>query len=95
MNRLNQTEPATFSILPRCAFFRDSVFIYFKIPALDIDCYLFFSLLVYALVLKCFAENIICLPTTPRSLANNFPSRPVQGQTVVSQFLLQAARFDG
>jgi hypothetical protein len=29
MNRLNQTEPATFSILPRWAFFRDSVFIYF------------------------------------------------------------------
>jgi hypothetical protein len=30
MNRLNQTEPATFSILPCWAFFRDSVFIYFK-----------------------------------------------------------------
>jgi hypothetical protein len=29
MNRLNQTEPATFSILPCWAFFRDSVFIYF------------------------------------------------------------------
>jgi hypothetical protein len=28
MNRLNQTEPATFSILPCWAFFRDSVFIY-------------------------------------------------------------------
>jgi hypothetical protein len=27
--RLNQTEPATFSILPCWAFFRDSVFIYF------------------------------------------------------------------
>jgi hypothetical protein len=31
MNRLNQTEPATFSILPCWAFFRDSAFIYFKI----------------------------------------------------------------
>jgi hypothetical protein len=30
MSRLNQTEPATFSILPRWAFFRDSVFIYFN-----------------------------------------------------------------
>jgi hypothetical protein len=30
MNRLNQTEPATFSILSCWAFFRDSVFIYFK-----------------------------------------------------------------
>jgi hypothetical protein len=29
MNRLNQTEPATFSILPCWDFFRDSVFIYF------------------------------------------------------------------
>jgi hypothetical protein len=29
MNRLNQTEPATFSILPCWAFFRDSVFIYY------------------------------------------------------------------
>jgi hypothetical protein len=29
MNRLNQTEPATFSILPCWAFFRDSVFISF------------------------------------------------------------------
>jgi hypothetical protein len=29
MNRLNQTEPATFSILPCWAFFRDSVFICF------------------------------------------------------------------
>jgi hypothetical protein len=29
MNRLNQTEPATFSILPCWAFFRDSVFLYF------------------------------------------------------------------
>jgi hypothetical protein len=28
MNRLNQTEPATFSILPSWAFFRDSVFLY-------------------------------------------------------------------
>jgi hypothetical protein len=31
MNRLNQTEPATFSILLCWAFFRDSVFIYFMI----------------------------------------------------------------
>jgi hypothetical protein len=30
MNRLNQTEPATFSILPCWSFFRDSVFIYFN-----------------------------------------------------------------
>jgi hypothetical protein len=30
MNRLNQTKPATFSILSRWAFFMDSVFIYFK-----------------------------------------------------------------
>jgi hypothetical protein len=30
MNRLNQTEPATFSILPCWAFFRDSVIIYFN-----------------------------------------------------------------
>jgi hypothetical protein len=29
MNRLNQTEPATFSILSCWAFFRDSVFLYF------------------------------------------------------------------
>jgi hypothetical protein len=29
MNRLSQIEPATFSILPCWAFFRDSVFIYF------------------------------------------------------------------
>jgi hypothetical protein len=29
MNRLNQTEPATFSILPRLAFFRDSYFTLF------------------------------------------------------------------
>jgi hypothetical protein len=29
MNRLNQTEPATFSILPCWAFFRDSVFYLF------------------------------------------------------------------
>jgi hypothetical protein len=29
MNRLNQTEPATFSILPCWALFRDSVSIYF------------------------------------------------------------------
>jgi hypothetical protein len=29
MNRLNQTEPATFSILPCWAFFRDSYFHYF------------------------------------------------------------------
>ena len=33
MNRLNQTEPATFSILPCWAFFRDSVFIYFMITS--------------------------------------------------------------
>jgi hypothetical protein len=31
MNRLNQTEPATFSILPCWAFFRDSVYIYFML----------------------------------------------------------------
>jgi hypothetical protein len=30
MNRLNQTEPATFSILPCWAFFKDSIFIYFR-----------------------------------------------------------------
>jgi hypothetical protein len=30
MNRLNQTEPATFLILLCWAFFRDSVFLYFK-----------------------------------------------------------------
>jgi hypothetical protein len=29
MNRLNQTEPATFSILSFWAFFRDSYFLYF------------------------------------------------------------------
>jgi hypothetical protein len=29
MNRLNQTESATFSILPCCAFFKDSYFLYF------------------------------------------------------------------
>jgi hypothetical protein len=29
MNRLNQTEPATFSILPRLAFFMDSYFTLF------------------------------------------------------------------
>jgi hypothetical protein len=29
MNRLNQTEPATFSILPRWAFLRDSYFTLF------------------------------------------------------------------
>jgi hypothetical protein len=29
MNKLNQTEPATFSILPCWAFFRDSYFLYF------------------------------------------------------------------
>jgi hypothetical protein len=29
MNRLNQTEPATFSILTCSAFFRDSYFLYF------------------------------------------------------------------
>jgi hypothetical protein len=28
MNRLNQTEPATFSIMPCWAFLRDSVFLY-------------------------------------------------------------------
>jgi hypothetical protein len=31
MNRLNQTEPSTFSILLCWAFFRDSVFLYFNI----------------------------------------------------------------
>jgi hypothetical protein len=31
MNRLNQTEPATFLILPCWAFFRDSVFIYLMV----------------------------------------------------------------
>jgi hypothetical protein len=35
MNRLNQTEPATFSILPCWAFFRGSIFIYFVINASD------------------------------------------------------------
>jgi hypothetical protein len=30
MNRLNQTEPATCSILPLWTFFRDSYFLYFK-----------------------------------------------------------------
>jgi hypothetical protein len=30
MNRLNQTEPATFSILPCLAFFMDSYFLYFN-----------------------------------------------------------------
>jgi hypothetical protein len=34
MNRLNQTEPATFSILPFWAIFRDSVFIYFNLTFL-------------------------------------------------------------
>jgi hypothetical protein len=29
MNKLNQTEPATFSIVARWAFFRDSYFLYF------------------------------------------------------------------
>jgi hypothetical protein len=29
MNRLNQTEPATFLILPLWTFFRDSYFLYF------------------------------------------------------------------
>jgi hypothetical protein len=33
MNRLNQTEPAPFSILRFCAFFRDSVFTYFMITS--------------------------------------------------------------
>jgi hypothetical protein len=33
MNRLNQTEPATFSILLCWAFFRDSIFIYFEVIA--------------------------------------------------------------
>jgi hypothetical protein len=37
MNRLNQTEPATFSILPCWAFFRDSVFIYFFIDGIPDD----------------------------------------------------------
>jgi hypothetical protein len=31
MNRLNQTEPATFSVLPCWTFFRDSYFLYFSI----------------------------------------------------------------
>jgi hypothetical protein len=39
MNRLNQTEPATFSILSCWAFFRDSVFIYF----LDFSCKEFYK----------------------------------------------------
>jgi hypothetical protein len=30
LNRLNQTEPATFLIMPCWAFFRDSYFLYFK-----------------------------------------------------------------
>jgi hypothetical protein len=30
MNRVNQNEPATFSILSCWAFFRDSFFLYFK-----------------------------------------------------------------
>jgi hypothetical protein len=30
MNRLNQTEPATFSVWPCWAFFRDSYFLYSK-----------------------------------------------------------------
>jgi hypothetical protein len=34
MNRLNQTEPATFSILPCWAFFGDSVYIYFGVMVL-------------------------------------------------------------
>jgi hypothetical protein len=34
MNMLNQTEPATLSILPFWAFFRDSVFIYLMITSL-------------------------------------------------------------
>jgi hypothetical protein len=37
MIRLNQTEPATFSILPCWAFFRDSVFLYFEENTLLID----------------------------------------------------------
>jgi hypothetical protein len=41
MNRLNQTEPAPFTILPCLAFFGDSYFLYFsdnyyfKVPAAD------------------------------------------------------------
>jgi hypothetical protein len=31
MNRLNQTEPATFSMLPCWAFFGDSYFLYFAL----------------------------------------------------------------
>jgi hypothetical protein len=31
MNRLNQAEPATFSILSFWAFFRDSYFLYFNV----------------------------------------------------------------
>jgi hypothetical protein len=37
MNRLNQTEPATFSILPLWDFFRDSYFSYFRIFIKDIN----------------------------------------------------------
>jgi hypothetical protein len=36
MNRLNQTEPATFSILSCLAFFRDSVFLYFTVININI-----------------------------------------------------------
>jgi hypothetical protein len=38
VNRLNQTEPATFSILPCWAFFRDSIFIYFSQDACPGNC---------------------------------------------------------
>jgi hypothetical protein len=35
MNRLNQTEPATFSIMPFWAFLRDSYFLYFGFKLLS------------------------------------------------------------
>jgi hypothetical protein len=41
MNRLNQTEPATFSILPCWAFFRDSVFIYYLKALNTAECALY------------------------------------------------------
>jgi hypothetical protein len=41
MNKLSQTEPATFIILPCWAFFRDSVFLYFSVKA-----YIFSSLFI-------------------------------------------------
>jgi hypothetical protein len=36
MNRLNQTDPATFSVLPFCVFFGDSVFIFIKLTKIII-----------------------------------------------------------